>query len=71
MKTREELDQLLAEYRREAQTIRAAIADIMWYMRGSVSREEAWTLSHEERQDYLKLIEERVKAVKETGLPLL
>jgi hypothetical protein len=40
-------------------------------MRGSLSREEAWTLSHSERLDIQKFIEERLKIVEKTRLPLI
>lgn len=40
-------------------------------MRGSISREEAWTLSPAERKDIMKLIDERIKLVEKTGLALL
>jgi hypothetical protein len=43
----------------------------MWYMRGSLTREEAWTLSVEERKEIMKLVDERIKLVEKTGLPLL
>ncbi len=44
---------------------------IMWNMRGSLSRDEAWTLSNDERKSILAQIEERVKTVEKTGLPLI
>lgn len=47
------------------------LTDIMWYMRGSITRNDAWTLSFHERQAILNLIEERVKAVEKTGLPII
>lgn len=56
---------------KEAKDLRKLVHNIMWHMRGSVSREEAWHLSSMERQDILELIDERVKAVEKTGLPLL
>jgi len=43
----------------------------MWYMRGSLTREDAWTLSSVERQDIWDMVEERIKIVKETKLPLI
>jgi hypothetical protein len=43
----------------------------MWYMRGSLTREEAWTLSATERKEIMKLVDERIKLVEKTGLPLL
>ena len=50
--------------------LRHHIAQIAWHMR-SYSREEVWTLSPFERRDIMKLIEDRVKIVEKTGLPLL
>lgn len=47
------------------------IQDIMWHMRGGVTREEAWTLSSMEREALLEDIKARVKTVEETGLALL
>jgi hypothetical protein len=46
------------------------ITSIIFHMRG-MTREEAWTLSNDERQIILKQIEERVKMVEKTGLPIL
>jgi len=40
-------------------------------MRGSLTREEAWRLAPAEREDITELIQERIKVVKETKLPLL
>lgn len=51
--------------------MRIMVAHIMWHMRGSLSREEAWTLSAEERKDIVKLIEEHKELTEKTGLPLL
>ncbi len=62
---------MLHEFRAEQKHLRKTITDIMWHMRGSVSREDAWAMSYEEREDIFKLIEERLKIVEKTGLPLL
>jgi len=43
----------------------------MWHMRGSLSREEAWGLSPEERKAILKQIDDRVKQVEKTGIALI
>lgn len=56
---------------KEAKDLRKLVHNIMWHMRGSLGREEAWTLSQVERADILELIDERVKTVEKTGLPLL
>jgi len=44
---------------------------IMWHMRGSLSRQEAWSLSPDERQDIVTLIEEHRDLTEKTGLALL
>jgi hypothetical protein len=55
----------------EQAALRKLIIAIMWHMRGSLSRDEAWTLSPVERIDVLKSIEERKEMTEKTGLPLL
>ncbi|MFP5432711.1 MAG: hypothetical protein ACLGIM_06275 [Alphaproteobacteria bacterium] len=62
---------MLNGFRAESHAIQKSVAEIMWYMRGALSREEAWCLSHEERLGYLKLIEDRIDAVKKGGPPIL
>lgn len=43
----------------------------MWYMRGSLSREEAWAISPAERQDITELIEDRIKMTRENKMSFL
>lgn len=43
----------------------------MWYMRGSIGRDDAWRLSPIEREDIMEMVQERIKFVKETKLPIL
>lgn len=69
--SREELAEYLREFKSDQAELRKEINTIMWHMRGSISREEAWTLSVKERRDIMKYINERVKIVQETKLPLL
>ena len=47
------------------------VHSIMWHMRGSISREEAWHLSPDERKNLLKQIEDRIKQVEKTGLAVI
>jgi hypothetical protein len=69
--TYDELQELQGEYRKEQRELRRQIVSIMWHMRGGVTREEAWTLCYQERRDMMKFIDERIKLVEKTGLPLL
>lgn len=57
--------------KKEGHELMTLVHNIMWHMRGSIGREEAWTLSPQERKDILNLINERVKAVEKTGLPII
>lgn len=43
---------------------------IAWHMR-SMSREEVWSLSPDERRGILAQIDERIKQVEKTGLALI
>jgi hypothetical protein len=55
----------------EQEQMRQLTTTLMWHMRGSLSREEAWTLSRHERQDIIKSIEERKKLTEKTGIALM
>jgi hypothetical protein len=68
---RQELGQFLKEYAVGTKKLILDIHEIMWYMRGSVSREEAWTLCFEEREAIKEMIAEKVKNVEKSGLPIL
>jgi hypothetical protein len=56
---------------REQKELRGVIHEIMWYMRGGCTREEAWTLCHVERMEILEDIKARIDNVEKTGLPIL
>jgi len=55
----------------EQKEMRMVTARIMWGMRGSLSRQEAWTLSIEERKDVVALIEEHRNLTEKSGLALM
>ena len=57
--------------KREQHELMEHVHSIMWHMRGSISREEAWLMSHTERKNILKHIDERVKNIEKTGLAIL
>ena len=63
--------EMLHDMQKEVGEMRAVTHKIMWHMRGSLSRQEAWTLSIEERKDIIELIEEHKQMTEKTGLPLL
>jgi hypothetical protein len=61
----------LREYKSQQSELRKEIISMLWHMRGGMSREEAWTLSVAERRDVMKFINERIKIVQETKMPLI
>lgn len=67
----EQLRAFLGSMSTDQKKLRKEIVEIMWYMRGSLSREEAWTLSSMEREEYMEYIAERMKIVEKTRMPLI
>lgn len=65
-----ELQGLFRELEKDRNALIEHIYSITWHMRG-MTREEAWTLCNDERKIILKQIDERVKSIEKTGLPLL
>lgn len=66
-----ELGEFLHGMSEEQNELTRATLRIMWHMRGSLSREEAWAISHSEREEIIKLIEEHKELTSKTGMPLL
>lgn len=62
---------MLHDMQVEQAGLRKLVIQMMWHMRGSLSRQEAWTLSYEERKDVMALIEEHRELTEKTGLPLM
>lgn len=53
---------------KESEAFKAELFKICWYMRGSVTLEDAFCLSYEDRTIIGKLIEENLETTKKTGL---
>lgn len=70
-RTFESVQELISEYKMEQRTFIRHIIFILWHMRGGLSREEAWSLSPFERADIMKFIDERMKLVETTKMPLI
>lgn len=67
----EQLKEFLSSLERDQKKLRKDIVEIMWYLRGSLSRQEAWTLSPLERDEYIEYISERMKIVEKTKMALI
>ena len=65
------MDGFLYSFDKDSKMLRKEIVEIMWYMRGSLSRSEAWALSPTEREEMVEYITERMKLVEKTKMPLI
>ena len=53
---------------KEARAIRAGIMKQMWYMRGSITIDEAFMLCHEDREIISEIVSDNLETTKKTGL---
>jgi hypothetical protein len=54
---------------KEAHDIKDNLIKMCWYMRGSLTIDDAWALSNEEREIINSLIKENLETTKKTGMP--
>ena len=55
----------------ESRAIIQEVADICWYMRGSVSWDQAWRLTNRQRDVIAKIIKNNIERTEKLGMPLL
>lgn len=67
----EDIGRIISRYHKETRALEKQIHEICWFMRGGVTRDEAWVLSHYERKSILKLIDDNIERVNKTKLPIL
>lgn len=60
---------IMDQYDREKKNIKHELYKMCWYMRGSVSVDEAYTMSVEDREIIGKIIAENLETTKNTNLP--
>jgi len=53
----------------EIKAIRNDLLRLCWYMRGSITFDDAMMLSHEDRKMISKIIKDNLETTKESGLP--
>jgi len=66
------LDEIVSEadiLDKEVKSIKENLIKLCWYMRGSLTIDEAWALSHEEREIIQALVKENIETTKKTGMP--
>ena len=60
---------LLEQYETESKAIKKETFKVMWYMRGSISIDEAFALGMQDKEIMNEVIEENLETTKESGLP--
>jgi len=62
---------MVKDYDKEAQIIKKELTRIVWYMRGGIHLDQAYMLSRSDTKHIAEIIEENIKTVNKTGLPIL
>lgn len=65
----EGINDLIREYEKDSKAIREELFRLCWYMRGALSFSESFLLTHEDKELLTTIIEDNLKATKESGLP--
>ena len=66
------LDQILSEVKvleNQVKNLKSELLQVCWYMRGSVSFEEAHYMSFEDREMISGLIKDNLETTKKSGMP--
>jgi len=63
------INELVNEYEKDTKALKEELFKICWYMRGSVSANESYNLTFEDRKIIGKIIEDNLNTTKESGLP--
>ena len=69
--TPEEIGEYLTDLAFESRAIEKDVTDICWYMRGSITWDQAWRLTSHQRVLITKRIKDNIETTEKTGLPLL
>lgn len=69
MRTDQEILEYLDQLDQESKALRSEALKICWYMRGSVTYDDAMQLSTQDREIIGKLINENLETTKKSGLP--
>lgn len=65
----DEIIKLIESMEKDSKALREEALQICWYMRGSLSYEDAMLLSIEDRNIIDKLIKDNLETTKKSGLP--
>jgi len=65
----EGIDKLVQEYEEDTKAIKDNLFRICWFMRGSISLNEAHMLTYEDQKIIAKIIESNLQTTKDTQMP--
>lgn len=65
----EEIVSLLRGYEKDSKAYKETTLRVCWYMRGSISYDDAMLLSDADMKLIKKIVDENMKITKESGLP--
>lgn len=65
----EEIMKYVDALEKEAEAIKADAMRIMWYMRGSITFDQAMMMSHKDKTIASSIIKENLEIAKKTGMP--
>ena len=65
----EGINKLIQDYEKDTKALREELYRLCWYMRGSLSFTEAFSLSLEDREIIAKIIESNLETTKTSQLP--
>ena len=67
--TNEEIQTLVSDMEAESKALRKDLYKMAWFMRGSISIDQAFSMDYDDRAIVSKIIEENLETTKETQLP--
>lgn len=67
----EQISDLLEKMEAESRAIIKEMAEICWYMRGSITWDQALRLTHTEKKAISSVIKDNIERTEKTGLALL
>jgi hypothetical protein len=66
--TNEEIQTLVSDMEAESKALRKDLYKMAWFMRGSISIDQAFSMDYDDRAIVSKIIEENLETTKKTGL---
>lgn len=67
----EEMQEIIDGYEHRSRALIKQMTQMLWYMRGGLTRNDAWAMSLQEREEAFELINENIKRTKDSKMPLL